>query len=349
MKQAELELISIVVPVYNAEKYLSVCIRSLQEQTWTNLEIILVNDGSQDGSGAICDSLAATDSRIRVIHKENEGVSAARNDGIVASRGCYLGFVDADDLCEPEMYERLFLGLSLHKADISLCRYNDYDGNSKLLHPEPLRAGLYGRQEILHTLIADMVGVASKLPQCAQVMGSMCRCLFKRRVAEHAPPIRLERVKMAEDLLYVIEYLGRSQTVYVDGGAFYNYRHNPNSATRGYMEGAYETITTQVSLMRELLQRMGLFTDEISERLSMSELYNISTCICNECHLTNKASICIILKKIKQYRQHPCFRQLSWELISRIKTKEKYFYALIKLQLYLFILLFVRGQTQINQ
>lgn len=104
-------LISVIVPVYNIEEYLPRCVKSIVNQSYKNLEILLVDDGSTDGTGALCDRLAETDSRIRVFHKENGGSSSARNFGIKESRGEFLAFVDSDDYIEPEMYERLMQGI----------------------------------------------------------------------------------------------------------------------------------------------------------------------------------------------------------------------------------------------
>lgn len=104
-------LISIIVPVYNILDYLPRCVQSIREQTYQNLEILLVDDGSTDGTGELCDRLAAEDDRIRVFHKENGGSSSARNLGLAHVRGEYIGFVDSDDYIDPDMYEKLYLGL----------------------------------------------------------------------------------------------------------------------------------------------------------------------------------------------------------------------------------------------
>lgn len=113
--------VSIIVPVYNVEPYLEFCVESLVHQTLRDIEIILVDDGSPDKSGQICDRLAKTDSRIRVIHKENGGLSSARNAGIAAATGDYIGFVDSDDWVEKDMYERLYSLIVEHDADIADC------------------------------------------------------------------------------------------------------------------------------------------------------------------------------------------------------------------------------------
>ena len=102
-----MDLISVIIPVYNTEKYLDACVESVAGQTYDNLEIILVDDGSADNCPAMCDEWARRDSRIRVIHKKNGGQGEARNFGIEAARGEYIGFVDSDDIVSPVMYERL--------------------------------------------------------------------------------------------------------------------------------------------------------------------------------------------------------------------------------------------------
>ena len=117
------ELISIVIPAYNIEGYLSPTLDSILAQTYTNLEIIVVNDGSKDKTGAVADTYAAKDTRIRVIHKENGGVTSARLRGVAEARGEYIGFVDGDDFIEPQMYARLMENLQAHDADISHCGY----------------------------------------------------------------------------------------------------------------------------------------------------------------------------------------------------------------------------------
>ena len=114
-------LISIIVPVYNVEKYLEKCIRSIQDQTLKDIEVILVDDGAPDRCGAMCDEFAQNDSRIRVIHKQNGGVSSARNAGLAIATGEYIGFVDSDDYIESDMYETLYHVLQEYDADIAVC------------------------------------------------------------------------------------------------------------------------------------------------------------------------------------------------------------------------------------
>ncbi|MBQ6143013.1 MAG: glycosyltransferase [Clostridia bacterium] len=113
--------ISVIVPVYNCEKYIKKCAESIINQTFKDLEIIFVDDGSKDESGKICDSLKQQDERIKVIHQENKGVSSARNEGLKIASGDYISFVDGDDYLSRDMYEFLYENLEKNKADVSVC------------------------------------------------------------------------------------------------------------------------------------------------------------------------------------------------------------------------------------
>lgn len=126
-------LISIIVPVYNIKEYLPRCVDSLCAQTYQNIEIILVDDGSTDGTSLLCDELAKKDERIRVFHKENGGSSSARNLGIANSKGEYLGFVDSDDYVDPIMYEELYKGMMEFQADISQIGRDEIDIQGNLM------------------------------------------------------------------------------------------------------------------------------------------------------------------------------------------------------------------------
>jgi len=117
------DLISIIVPIYKVEKYLPKCIDSILAQTYTNIEVLLVDDGSPDRCGQIADEYAAKDKRIRVIHKENGGLSSARNAGIDAAKGAYIGFVDSDDYVHPQMYAKLYAAIKASSADMAVCNY----------------------------------------------------------------------------------------------------------------------------------------------------------------------------------------------------------------------------------
>lgn len=118
-----MELVSIILPVYNGEKYLRECIDSILASTYQNLEVILIDDGSTDRSGPICDEYAEKDSRIKVIHQENKGLISARNCGLSISNGAYIAFVDADDQVSPVFYEEMVSAMETEHADFVACEY----------------------------------------------------------------------------------------------------------------------------------------------------------------------------------------------------------------------------------
>lgn len=161
----EEKLLSIIVPVYNVEKHIEKCLRSLMCQTYTNIEIIVINDGSTDCSGIICDEIAKTDNRIRVIHTKNKGVSAARNLGISLVNGQYLTFVDADDFVEDDIYQKLIEDVYDYDTDIAMCNMchkNQYfvkkeKGSIKIYTNIEMLERLYGKNYVLTIVVWNKI------------------------------------------------------------------------------------------------------------------------------------------------------------------------------------------------
>ncbi|MCH3973326.1 MAG: glycosyltransferase [Oscillospiraceae bacterium] len=150
-------LISIIVPVYKTEPYLQKCLQSIVNQTYRNLEIILVDDGSPDRCPQICDEWAKKDSRISVIHQENSGLGKARNSGIEKAKGSYLAFVDSDDEIEPDMYEKLLAAAESCKADICYCGCKDVSSKGVVAGTPPLKFSYKG-DEIRTEFIPQVLG-----------------------------------------------------------------------------------------------------------------------------------------------------------------------------------------------
>ena len=130
--------ISIIVPIYNVQQYLKKCIDSIIEQTFNDFELILVNDGSTDKSGIICDEYKKIDNRIKVIHKENGGLSSARNAGIDIAKGKYIGFVDSDDYISKFMFQKLYENIIEYNADISICDYVEVFQDKEIIYQEKI-------------------------------------------------------------------------------------------------------------------------------------------------------------------------------------------------------------------
>lgn len=149
-------LISIIVPVYNTAQYLSDTVKLLTEQTYKNIEIVLVDDGSTDNSPELCDSLAKTDSRIKVIHQKNSGVCAARNAGIEASSGEYIGFCDSDDMPHNDLYETLYNLIEENNADLSMVTSAIYFTNGKIIDNSDGKTKIFkDKEEILKIFLLN--------------------------------------------------------------------------------------------------------------------------------------------------------------------------------------------------
>jgi glycosyltransferase involved in cell wall biosynthesis len=206
--------ISIIIPVYNISAYLRRCLDSVINQTYHELEIILVDDGSTDESGAICDEYAAKDDRVKVIHKENGGLSDARNAGLLVATGDFIGYVDGDDYIELEMYELMINALTEHHGGIAVCRYRQVgEGAMKTVFPEPTGAAhVFSRTEALDIYIRE--------DEQYQFLSSVWSKLFTREVVSG---IDFDTVKYPEDIMYTTKALCRcNRVVYLDK-ELYNY------------------------------------------------------------------------------------------------------------------------------
>lgn len=209
--------ISVIVPVYNVEKYLARCVDSILAQTYGNLEIILVNDGSKDASGVICDDYAAADSRIRVIHKENGGLSSARNAGIDAAVGEYLAFVDSDDWIEPQTYEWMMEQMLYYGVKLVCAGRYDADGGTG----EKARGLCPSKEEVISG--EEMAGRIFTWDNCDS---SACDKLYHRSLfEEHRYPLGV----VCEDLPVTYRLALKAGRVALCPRPVYNYYHRPGS------------------------------------------------------------------------------------------------------------------------
>ena len=222
-------LISIIVPIYNAEKYLKQCVDSLVNQTYTNLEIILVNDGSKDSSKKICDEYAEKDTRITVIHKENEGVSETRNKGIDIANGSYIMFVDSDDWIEPDMCEVLFTSLSTHNVQSAMCSYvREYPGKSlpKILHFENK---VFSKEEFRRRLCGP-VGEELRSPEGLDFYNAVWGKIYPAMAIKNEKFTDLREIGTSEDMLYNLSVFSNIESLVCVNKALYHYRKSVSSS-----------------------------------------------------------------------------------------------------------------------
>ena len=210
--------ISIIVPIYNVEQYLRKCVDSILAQTFTDFEVILVDDGSPDNSGAICDEYAKLDSRVRVIHKENGGLSDARNAGIEIAKGKYLGFVDSDDFIDKDMYEILYNAFSVADIDMSIVGYYDQYGDY-ILNTD---------KDIEDFKVIDNIQAVEEILKGRKLTANVWNKLYKKELFQH---IRFPKDVIAEDAFVIIELLLLVNKVGVDTKLKYHYMHRKESIT----------------------------------------------------------------------------------------------------------------------
>lgn len=220
----EKDLISIIIPVYNVEKYLKECVSSVLNQSYKNLEIILVDDGSTDSSGKICDELIKNDKRIIVIHKKNGGLSDARNYGIDKSNGNYISFVDSDDIINKKMITDLYKAIKQYKSDISVCRFKRF---KKIDELEDEKIVDKNDNYIIKTSNEYFVDT---LYQKDQTLNSVSACakLYDKKIFEN---LRFEKGKINEDFLIFDNLMEKCSKVALVDETYYYYRVNSNSIT----------------------------------------------------------------------------------------------------------------------
>ena len=226
-------VVSIIIPIYKVERYLRACLDSVVGQTYKSLEIILVDDGSPDNCGAICDEYARKDSRIQVIHKKNEGVSVARNVGIEAACGDWVMFVDPDDWIEAELCEVLMRAADEQHSDViySQIEGNSEDGMGIVWSPPVACSRAVDRSHLIALQVKLLVTFADSEQF---MMGGPVAKLFRRELLENKACRFPEGLKRRQDAIFNLMVLEFAQTGYFVGYAGYHYRMRDDSVCHRY-------------------------------------------------------------------------------------------------------------------
>lgn len=254
-----LPTISVIVPVYKVEQYLEKCLTTLTGQTYPNLQILLVEDGSPDGSGAICDAWAEKDSRIQVIHQTNQGGGAARNAALDLAKGELLAFVDSDDYLHPELYENLY-SLITQGADIAECGYVEAADDKAVLGQGSREPIWNTRQEAMELHIRDT--------HYRQIIWNK---LYRREVAAG---IRFPVGTKIDDEYYTYQLLGNAGKLARMEWTGYAYRQNPGSVMHeGFSLKRVQSLEAKQQRLRYLSRRMPEMVEAAKEDLVMTCLF----------------------------------------------------------------------------
>ena len=214
------ELISVIVPIYNVEKYICECVDSILNQTYSNIEILLIDDGSTDLSNKICDKYLNVDDRIKVFHKKNGGLSDARNYGIKKSLGKYICFIDGDDVISDDYVEKLYIGILKYNADISICGYQRFKCISDIKYIEEMQYKEVSLNEYLNNTFY--------YNKKEYYTVSACGKLYNKKIFKD---IKYPKGRLYEDICTIAPILNRADKIVLYNQKNYYYRITENSIT----------------------------------------------------------------------------------------------------------------------
>ncbi len=262
-------LVSIIVPVYNTALYLEECVKSLQNQSYQNMQIILVDDESQDESPELCDRLVAQYDNVSVMHKVNQGLGMARNAGLEKATGKYVSFLDSDDTLDTDAIEGCVAALEENNADA--CFYGrktqGKDGIYKENKDIPVRLQ-YDRQAIRQDFVKNYFGRLPKEQSSDYIQASACCAMYKKAIIDdnHIKFVS-EREYLSEDTFYNLEFCKYSETIMIIPKCYYNYRYNAKSLTKSYNPKRINQLKSYMKLLREYIDDYPEL-DDISQRVN---------------------------------------------------------------------------------
>lgn len=257
-------MVSVIVPVYNTEKYLERCLNSVISQTYQNIEVIIVNDGSTDGSGVICDKFAKADKRVKVINQKNMGASAARNIGISKAKGTYVTFADSDDWLELDAIEYMAQLIEQENVDcVRTSLYRNYP-NGEVTSELPFKVGKYSRKNV-GTVLPAFVGGKE---QCYVYL-----LLLKKDLLSRVRSFN-ENLHMMEDTCFYMDIFTNADAIFFSDKRTYHYFESEGSVTRSperYIRNLKDILLVNAEL-KGVLGKSGLLTDEIREVMDIEHV-----------------------------------------------------------------------------
>lgn len=239
--------VSIIVPVYNAEKYLRDCLDSIANQTLSDVQVLMIDDGSKDSSASICKEYADKDPRFEYYHKDNGGTATARNVGLKNAKGEYVGFVDSDDFIESNMYEIMYNRANEEDIDILFATKPGLDDYVDL------KTGVYNRDSIIQNIFPNMIPHIISSGTFRTVDWGNWSRIFKRSIISENKIRMYEGSRRCEDFAFCVECtLHANSYMVIDEGELYHYRPNENSKSRSYSKNMWKSIRALMRYMQEM-------------------------------------------------------------------------------------------------
>lgn len=323
--------VSVVVPVYNVEKYVENCVNSLLDQDFNGYEIILVDDGSTDNSSAICDNLAKKYDIINLVHKKNEGLGFARNTGLNIVQGKYVIFIDADDYCERNLISTLY-GNVRQGCDACIGGQNRVSQDGRIIDKYKYDDMIYEGKNIFEEFIPRLVG--SDVYKKDSISVSACNVIYSMKViSENNLRFCSERDIISEDLIFNLMYFSKAKKISLVSECSYNYRVNIGSLTTKYRSDRLCKVKEVYFLEKKLLNNMEIY-ENCKYRLIRQYFIFLKMCISQEkkyiSHLSKQQSlnnikfICKDSLTVKVINEYP---------VNGLQFKQKIFVLLIKYKL----------------
>lgn len=318
--------ISIIVPVYNCELFISRCLDSLINQDYKNLEIIVVNDGSLDNTKKIIEEYQISDDRVIVINKENSGVSDSRNVGVNRASGDYITFIDADDYLEDNIYTKIMKYIVDSDSDIGMFSYYEINNNNKkkVLFPWEDKIKYFEKNEIAKNFLPHMI---SKLKaENNSIMGAVWRAIIKSDIAKQHSFI--EDIPIAEDMLYLIDCLMDCSKIVAINECLYNYIRHDNSATTKYKPDFDKTNQKVHTELIKRLNEIGM-TEEIKKRYGLNRFVMYTLTFSNI--MRNKENSIIVKYQILKEKAKICNYDpyITKDIINEMDSGRKKIYLLL--------------------
>lgn len=321
--------LSVIIPVYNVEGYLERCIESIRNQTLKEIELILVDDGSKDKSGFLCDKAAEQDSRIKVIHQQNTGQGIARNRALEIAQGEYIAFVDSDDYVEPETYEKVIEQMELNRSQLGCFGYSQDNEKGECVYQVKITERVYTGEEIKKKFILHFFGDDPKEDDLRGV--SACMSVYKREIIQkHEIIFQSERKVFSEDTLFNLEYCKHIDSAVAISKSYYHYCLKQDSFTKGYQKERWELTVYFTELLEDYAKYYNV-SNVVANRIRMILWVSLMDAVKQEVRLKKEVSTAEIKNRIADI----CNKPKVVELIRKLQTeglnpKQKIFYYCMK-------------------
>ena len=318
--------VSVIVPIYNAEKYLEKCLDSIVTQTLQEIEIILIDDGSTDKSAEICKRYLE-DARVTYYHKENEGLAAARQDGMERSSGEYIGFVDSDDWIEPDMYEKMYAAAKSNDSDVVFCNCIENEDGYRF-KPE-MRSGAYDRAQILSDVLPRSLAYINETGEKRTIRWCNWLRIYKKSTIDNNGIAFDRRFRRSQDSQLTYETLLVAKNYYYLGDEYlYHNRVVSDSLSRGYTKNMW-------SLYVPLIERLYADTEDFKEidlmpQMHLRAFFFALECIGNELKPSFPYDEKTRVEKISEIVSHPICEQYYGHIpIDKMAPRYLAYYDLI--------------------